>query len=142
VIHSVFNPHFRIQMNAVPGYPTRLWFVATKTTAEMAIETGNPDFQYELVCNKICGRNHYGMKAIIEVVEEKEYDEWYKSKTSWLRSWQIRGADDSDINREFRQFFFESVPAELQEKARIAAGLEDFETVNTQVVTISETSIN
>ena len=46
VIHSVYNPHFRIQMNAVPGHPTRMWFVPTKTTEEMRAETGNPDFEF------------------------------------------------------------------------------------------------
>ena len=110
VIHSVYNPHFRIQMNAVPGHPTRMWFVPTKTTEEMRAETGNPDFEYELVCNKICGRNHFGMKAIIKVVEQDEYDTWYASQSAWLQS-----------NPEY----MEMVPEELREAARIAAQIED-----------------
>lgn len=83
VIHSVYVPHFRMQMNAVPGMPTQFWFVPTKTTAEMAEETGKPDFQYELVCNKICGRGHFGMKHIIVVDEEEDYKKWYASQKSW-----------------------------------------------------------
>ena len=110
VIHSVFNPHFRIQMNAVPGHPTRLWFVPTKTTEEMKVETGNPDFEYELVCNKICGTSHYGMRAIIKVLEQDEYDAWYAEQSSWLSG-----------NPEY----MDKVPKELQEAAKIAAQIED-----------------
>lgn len=83
VIHSVYVPHFRMQMNAVPGMPTQFWFVPTKTTAEMAEEVGDPDFQYELVCNKICGRGHFGMRHIIVVDEEEDYKKWYASQKSW-----------------------------------------------------------
>ena len=35
VIHSVYLPYMRSQMNAVPGMPTLMWFVPTKTTAEI-----------------------------------------------------------------------------------------------------------
>ena len=84
VIHSVYVPHFRLQMNAVPGMPTQFWFVPTKSTADMAAETGNPDFQYELVCNKICGKAHFGMKAIIIVDEPADYAKWKAEQQSWL----------------------------------------------------------
>lgn len=112
VIHSVYQPHFRLQMNAVPGMPTRFWFVPTKTTAEMREETGNPEFNYELVCNKICGKSHYGMKAIIVVDEPDEYETWYKSQESWLK----RNPD-----------YLSQVPEELKEVARIASGIESEE---------------
>jgi len=110
VIHSVYNPHFRIQMNAVPGHPTRLWFVPTMTTDEMRAKTGKADFEYELVCNKICGKNHYGMKAIIKVVEPAEYDKWYAEQASWLSG-----------NKEY----LKTVPENLQEAAKIAAKITD-----------------
>ncbi|UXP32884.1 cytochrome c oxidase subunit II [Reichenbachiella agarivorans] len=84
VIHSVYVPHFRLQMNAVPGMPTQFWFVPTKSTADMAAETGNPDFTYELVCNKICGKGHFAMRATIVVDEPAEYEKWKASQESWL----------------------------------------------------------
>ncbi len=84
VIHSVYVPHFRLQMNAVPGMPTQFWFVPSKTTAEMREETGNEDFQYELVCNKICGKGHFAMRSIIVVDEPEDYEKWYASQKSWL----------------------------------------------------------
>ena len=35
VIHSAFLPHFRVQMNCVPGMSTQFGFTPTQTTAEM-----------------------------------------------------------------------------------------------------------
>ncbi len=112
VIHSVFQPHFRLQMNAVPGMPTRFWFVPTKSTAEMREETGNPDFNYELVCNKICGFGHFGMKYTIVVDEPDEYDKWYAEQQPWLK-----------MNEDY----LSEVPEDLREAARIASGISDVE---------------
>ncbi len=111
VIHSVYNPHFRLQMNAVPGMPTQFWFVPTVSTAEMRERTGNPDFNYELVCNKICGKSHYGMKGIITVLEQDEYDSWYKEQqeNTWLK---------------LNPTYLAQVPSELKEAAIIASGIE------------------
>jgi cytochrome c oxidase subunit 2 len=36
--------------------------------------TKNPDFEYELVCDQLCGASHYAMKGAIEVVTQEEYD--------------------------------------------------------------------
>lgn len=111
VIHSVYNPHFRMQMNAVPGMPTQFWFVPTVSTAEMRERTGNDEFNYELVCNKICGKSHFGMKGIITVLEADEYDAWYKEQQE--NSWLKQNPD-----------YLADVPEELKEAAIIAAGIE------------------
>lgn len=76
VIHDVWQPHFGVQMHAVPGMPTKFWFVPTKTTAEMAMETGNPDFKYEISCSQICGQGHFAMRMVIIVDEPEDYDAW------------------------------------------------------------------
>lgn len=76
VIHSAFMPHFRAQMNCVPGMVTQFHFKPTITTAEMREKTGNPDFNYILLCNKICGAAHYNMQMDIVVVSEEEYNKW------------------------------------------------------------------
>src|SRR5690606_19032382 len=65
VLHSVFVPHMRIKMDAVPDMPTRFWFVANKTTAEMSEEFGNAEFEYELACTELCGSGHFSMKKIV-----------------------------------------------------------------------------
>lgn len=85
VLHSVFAPHMRLKMDAVPGMPTRFWFVPTKTTAEMREETGNPEFQYEIACTEICGRGHFSMRKIIEVVEPAEYQKWFAEQQTFIQ---------------------------------------------------------
>ncbi|MER2995964.1 cytochrome c oxidase subunit II [Pontibacter populi] len=76
VIHSVFLPHFRQKMDAVPGMPTKFWFVPTKTTYEMQSETGNPEFKYEMACTEICGRGHFAMRYVVVVDEQEDYEAW------------------------------------------------------------------
>jgi cytochrome c oxidase subunit 2 len=84
VLHSVFAPHFRLKMDAVPGMPTRFWFVPTKSTADMRAETGNPDFNYEIACTEVCGRGHFSMRLLVVVDEPEDYEKWKAEQESWL----------------------------------------------------------
>lgn len=88
VIHSAYMPHFRAQMNCVPGMTTNFHFVPTKTTAEMREITGNDAFEYYLLCNKICGAAHYNMKMVIKVVEPEEYYAWIGEQKTFAESIQ------------------------------------------------------
>ncbi len=76
VIHSAYMPHFRAQMNCVPGIGTQFNFVPTITTAEMKEITKNDEFNYILLCNKICGAAHYNMQMDIIVESQEDYDKW------------------------------------------------------------------
>lgn len=80
VIHDVGLSHFRLKMDAVPGIPTNLWFTPTITTDSMKKITNNPNFDYELSCDQMCGNGHYSMKAIVKVVTQAEFDVWLKDK--------------------------------------------------------------
>ncbi len=98
VIHSAYMPHFRAQMNCVPGMVTHFAFTPSVTTQEMrknqdivnkvnninAIrkEKGEDsyEFDYLLLCNKICGSSHYNMQMKIVVVEEAEFNTWLASQ--------------------------------------------------------------
>merc|ERR1712170_26244 len=95
VLHSAYMPHFRAQMNCVPGMITQFSFTPTVTTEEMRLNSdvvdkvkrtnalraewaaeGRPnsepwEFDYVLLCNKICGKSHYNMQMRI-VVETEE----------------------------------------------------------------------
>ena len=102
VLHSVFIPHMRVKMDAVPGMPTKFWFIADKTTADMKAELGNPDFKYEIACTEVCGRSHFAMKLILVVDEPAEYEKWKKEQKSLLAS---------------KPEFLEKVPASLKAKA-------------------------
>lgn len=94
VLHSAYMPHFRAQMNCVPGMVTQFAFTPKYTTAEMRQNSEvvakteginkirrakgeDPyEFDYVLLCNKICGASHYNMQMKITVVEEDEYNKW------------------------------------------------------------------
>jgi cytochrome c oxidase subunit 2 len=94
VLHSAYMPHFRAQMNCVPGMVTEFGFTPKYTTEEMRLNSEvmaktnvinkirqakgeDPyEFDYLLLCNKICGASHYNMQMKITVVEEEEYNKW------------------------------------------------------------------
>ena len=76
VIHDVGLVAFRMKMDAVPGTPTTMWFTPKYTTQEMKKMTGNPDFEYEISCDQMCGKGHFSMKGIIQVVSQEEFILW------------------------------------------------------------------
>lgn len=76
VLHSFYLPDFRVQMNAVPGMPTYFQFTPRLTTAQVREERNNPEYDYVLLCAKICGAGHYNMQAKVTVVSEAEYATW------------------------------------------------------------------
>ncbi len=111
VLHNFYLPHFRVKMDAVPGLPTYFIFTPTTTTAEyrerlkdypewqVPADPTEPDgparweeFNYELACAELCGKGHYSMRRILEVVEEEEYEAWLASQNSYYMS-NIRNTD-------------------------------------------------
>ena len=84
VIHSVFMPQFRVQLNAVPGLPTFFRFTPTITTAAMRNNLNDPKFEYLLYCNKICGGSHYNMQRVVRVVSQAEYQDWISHEKPYL----------------------------------------------------------
>jgi len=119
VIHSVYAPHFRLKMDAVPGMPTQFHFVATKTTAEMREETGNPDFNYELACAEVCGRGHFAMRQLIVVDTKEDYEKWKSEQTTLVAQ-----------SKELMNL----VPADMKELAKIKGGVEEEEVVIEEAV--------
>lgn len=84
VLHSFYMPHFRVQLNTVPGMTSYFEFTPTITTAEMKAKTNDPTFKYLLLCAKICGEKHYNMQKAVRVVSEQEYKEWLTKQTPYL----------------------------------------------------------
>lgn len=104
VLHSAYMPHFRAQMNVVPGMVTEFAFTPTLTTAEMREDEGIVrkvaeinkirsqrsaelvanggealapyTFDYFIACNKICGASHYNMQMKIVVDEADDFNKW------------------------------------------------------------------
>jgi cytochrome c oxidase subunit 2 len=108
VLHSVFLPHFRVKMDAVPGMPTQFKFIATKTTQEMRDETGNQAFNYEMACTEICGKGHFSMRFPVVVDTQEDFERWKLSQEAWLKQ---------------NPDYMKKVPAGLKESAMIKAGL-------------------
>ena len=108
VLHSVFLPHFRVKMDAVPGMQTQFKFIPKKTTEQMRTETGNPNFNYEMACTEICGKGHFTMKFAVVVEDEETYMKWKTAQESWLKQ-----------NPDYLKL----VPENLREFAMIKSGL-------------------
>ena len=107
VLHSAYMPHFRAQMNCVPGMVTQFSFTPTVTTEEMRLNpevidkvkrtnglraqraaAGEPDsdpweFDYVLFCNKNCGKSHYNMQMKIIVESEEDFNKWLKEQKTF-----------------------------------------------------------
>ena len=104
VLHSAYFPHFRAQMNVVPGMVTQFAFTPVLTSDEMRnlpeivskvanindirkkksldlVAKGESEldpysFDYLLLCNKICGTSHYNMQMKVVVDTPEQFKEW------------------------------------------------------------------
>lgn len=111
VLHNFYLPHFRVKMDAIPGLPTYFKFTPTKTTAQMRQELRaypewnvpydetDPEgpkrweeFNYELACAELCGKGHYSMRRVIEIVEKEEYETWLAGQAPTYPN-TVRGQD-------------------------------------------------
>ena len=89
VIHSAYLPHFRVQMNCVPGLSTQFAFTPTKTTVEMKEDEGE-EFEYVLLCNKICGSAHFNMQMKFIVESEEDYNKWLDAQKTIQNSLTLK----------------------------------------------------
>ncbi|MBL0104214.1 MAG: cytochrome c oxidase subunit II [Bacteroidetes bacterium] len=80
IIHSAYFPHFRTQMNCVPGMTTQFFVEPTISTDSMRLITNNPNFDYVLLCNKICGVAHYNMRLKVVVESQESFNKWYATQ--------------------------------------------------------------
>lgn len=76
VMHGMYFPHFRDQINCVPGMTTDVHFTPTITTDEMKKITHDTTFTYFLLCNRVCGSGHYNMQMNIVVDNPDQYKAW------------------------------------------------------------------
>lgn len=100
VIHSAYLPHFRVQMNVVPGLPTKFDFTPTLTTNEMRTKLNDPKFDYILLCNKICGSAHYRMKLKVIVESQQEFEKWMKEQPALTAKGTETNTSYSFFNKE------------------------------------------
>lgn len=70
VIHNLAIVPMRAAQDAAPGVKAHMWFKPVRTGT------------WDIICGQLCGPGHAQMKAIVEVVEGKEFDEWAKEMSS------------------------------------------------------------
>lgn len=123
VLHSFYMPHFRAQMNCVPGMVTQFAFTPSMTTTEMRetkemtekvaninkiretkskqlVAEGKTaldpyQFDFLLLCNKICGSSHYNMQMKVIVESEADYKKWLNEKTKLVQSVKTAVAEEA-----------------------------------------------
>lgn len=116
VLHSAYMPHFRAQMNCVPGMVTEFAFTPIYTTSEYrdlpfmiekvsrindlrskkSIELVSKGgtaldpytFDYLLLCNKICGASHYNMQMKVVVDSPEDYKKWLSDKVALVKEYK------------------------------------------------------
>jgi len=121
VLHSAYMPHFRAQMNCVPGMVTSFSFIPSLTTAEMRdkpaiiekvaningirakksidlvakgeVALDPYTFDFLLLCNKICGSSHYNMQMKIVVDTPEDYKAWLKEQKTIVQAVKIAVAE-------------------------------------------------
>ena len=163
VLHSAYFPHFRAQMNAVPGMVTQFAMVPTVTTSEMRqrpetikkvdkinrlrsqrsqdlIAKGEDalspyEFDYILLCNKICGRSHYNMQLKVVVESEQEFKKWLGEQKTLGQS----VAEEQAANEPQPEFEEIAENLEGQEVNEVA---EDVTEIENQILDTTEEAIN
>jgi len=103
VIHSAHFPHFRAQMNTVPGLTTRLKLKATVSTQQMKVLQHDSKFNFVLLCNKICGGAHYKMKMIVVVDTPEQYLAFQASKMDVGGKPWLDEAKKASLLKEYKQ---------------------------------------
>ena len=116
VLHSAYMPHFRAQMNCVPGMVTQFAFTPSVTTDEMREDEAIVEkvlkinkiraekskalvaegkealdpytFDYLLLCNKICGASHYNMQMKIVVDTPEDFKTWISEQATFGPKWK------------------------------------------------------
>ena len=143
VLHNFYLPHFRVKMDAVPGLPTYFVFTPEVTTAEYRqrlkdypdwqvpadpTEPGGPqmweEFNYELACAELCGKGHYSMRRIVEIVEEDAYEKWLSEQKSYYMQ-SIRNTDEDPYKGQLLDI--EILGREKELKSEFMSALESDE---------------
>lgn len=123
VLHSVFIPHMRVKMDAVPGMPTKFKFTPDKTTEEMRALLGKPDFDYEIACTEICGRGHFSMRMRLIVEDEASFNKWKASQKPVLASiLESNPTFISQIPENLRSKAMKFAPAPVADSTTAQAG--------------------
>ena len=82
VVHSLYIPALRIQMETLPGRYTQLWFKA------------NQPGRYHLLCSEFCGTDHSKMGGVLTIMRPTDY-----------QAWLTKSGSDEDLAAAGRKLF-------------------------------------
>jgi cytochrome c oxidase subunit II len=60
----------RAAQDACPGVNAHMWFKPVK------------EGTWDIICGQLCGPGHAQMRAVLDVIPTKEYDEWAKDQST------------------------------------------------------------
>ncbi|RMD69516.1 MAG: cytochrome c oxidase subunit II [Cyanobacteria bacterium J149] len=69
VIHAFWVPQLRLKQDVLPGRDSELSFKANKIG------------EYPIICAELCGAYHGGMKTVLHVDSEEDYQAWVQENT-------------------------------------------------------------
>ncbi len=69
VIHAFWIPQLRLKQDIIPGRESEVIFTANKIG------------DYPLICAELCGAYHGGMKSLLHVDSEENYQKWLQENT-------------------------------------------------------------
>ena len=72
VIHSLYIPALRIQMETLPGRYTQIWFNATRPGT------------YRIFCSEFCGTDHSAMDGLLTIMTPADYAKWLQGAGSFI----------------------------------------------------------
>ena len=127
VLHSAYMPHFRAQMNVVPGMVTQFAFEPRYTTEEMRELPAMVEkvsrinamrnkrsadlqakgesaldpytFNFFVACNKICGASHYNMQMKLVVDSPEDYKKWLASQSTLVQKVKAENAAAAEVKQ-------------------------------------------
>ena len=68
VIHGFFLPEVRLKQDVMPGREINAWFDTSQTGA------------FHIVCAELCGFGHTRMTGVLQVDDEKTFEDWLAQK--------------------------------------------------------------
>ena len=84
VIHHLSLHPMRIQQDAIPGSVSDMWF--------KPISTG----RWQTICGQLCGAGHGGMVGYMEVMQQEDFDSWYKENVPKPKDEKVPAAESGD----------------------------------------------
>lgn len=69
VIHAFWVPQLRLKQDVIPGRESQIIFTANRIG------------DYPVICAELCGAYHGGMKSVLHVDSEEDYQKWLQENT-------------------------------------------------------------